>query len=124
MNASALTEDGRYLIDVLHFEWKANIARMFVMEHGLRPEFQGGVHIHDHVDPITGVDVRSLFTENRHPNMDKIRDLDAIVFCAQDCGVRHWTFTTHKGYCMKAAKEAGVEFIVVDRPNPIGGHIV
>ena len=39
MNASALTEDGRYLIDVMHFEWKANIARMFAMEHGLRSEF-------------------------------------------------------------------------------------
>jgi uncharacterized protein YbbC (DUF1343 family) len=50
--------------------------------------------------------------------------LDALVFGSLDIGIRYWTFTTTMTYCMEAAKEAGIEVIVVDYPNPIGGTIV
>lgn len=125
MNNTALDDDGQYLIETICLDWKADVKRLFAMEHGVWGELQPGIVVENQNDPITGLPISTLYGESgNRPNPSQIEDLDAIVFCAQDVGIRHWTYTMHMGYCMEAMAAAGKEMIVIDLPNPIGGDIV
>lgn len=108
------------------FAQAADVKLQVVMtpEHGL-----GGTldqpEIADGIDPDTGIEVYSLYQrDRRRPPTDRLRGLDALVFDIQDIGARPYTYITTMGYAMEAAAEAGIEFIVLDRPNPINGATV
>jgi len=96
------------------------LVAFFAHEHGLRANLQAGVHVDDEIDPYTGVPVHSLYGQRRAPTTEQLEGVDVLVFDCQDVGarfyVRNWTMT----YAMESAAENGVEFIVFDRPNPIG----
>lgn len=108
------------------FAQAADVKLQVVMtpEHGL-----GGTldqpEIADGIDPDTGIEVYSLYRrDRRRPPTDRLRGLEALVFDIQDIGARPYTYITTMGYAMEAAAEAGIEFIVLDRPNPINGATV
>ena len=125
MNNSVFTNEGASLIDVMHGEWKVDIKFLIGMEHGVRGELQGGVKVKDQIDPVTGLPVVSLYNfPGLRPPVELLSQVDAVVFCVQDAGIRHWTFTPWMMFCMDAAARTGTEVIVLDRPNPIGGSIV
>ncbi len=125
MNTSALTNTGKSLIDIMHFDWDMNIKFLLGMEHGVRGELQGGVKVKNCKDPVTGLQVISLYDfPGLRPPADLISQVDAVVFCAQDAGVRHYTYTPWMMFAMDAAAKGGTEIIVLDRPNPMGGDIV
>ncbi|NLN18722.1 MAG: DUF1343 domain-containing protein [Firmicutes bacterium] len=125
MNHAALTNEGQSLIDVMHDEWKCDIKFLFGMEHGVRGELQPGVRFDNHVDAATGLPVISLYGfPGLRPPAELIAQVDAVVFCAQDAGIRHFTFTPWMTYLMDAAGQVGTEVIVVDRPNPLNGRII
>lgn len=125
MNQSALTPAGANLIDVMHSDWHAEIAFLLGMEHGVRGELQGGVKVKSQADPVTGLPVVSLYDyPGLRPPVETVATVDAIAFCAQDAGIRHYTYTPWMMFAMDAAAKAGTAMIVVDRPNPIGGRIV
>ena len=95
---------------------------LFGPQHGARGEKQDNMIESDHyTDPVTGLPVQSLYGEVRKPTPEMLNGLDAVLFDLQDVGVRVYTFVWTMALAMEACADAGVHFVVLDRPNPIGG---
>lgn len=99
-----------------------DLRALFGPQHGARGEKQDNMIESDHyTDPVTGLPVHSLYGEVRKPTPAMLDSLDTILFDLQDVGVRVYTFIWTMALAMEACAEAGVRFVVLDRPNPIGG---
>ncbi len=98
------------------------LAAIFSPEHGLFGKVDERVP--STTDPGTGLPVYSLYGETLRPTDAMLQGLDALVFDIQDAGVRFYTFITTLGYAMEAAAKKGIQFFVLDRPNPITGESV
>ncbi len=115
---------GAHLVDVLHAAPDVTLAALFGPEHGLRGTADAGEKVADGRDDRTGVPVYSLYGATRKPTPAMLRGLDVLVFDIQDVGARFYTFISTMGLAMQAAAEAGLPFVVLDRPNPLGGAYV
>ncbi len=125
MNHSALDDHAENLIDVLHRDTDCEIAFLFGMEHGVRGDSYAGDADILQKDARTGLPVVSLYRfPGLKPPAEIVGQADAVVFCAQDVGVRHWTYTPWMLYLLDAAAESGTEIIIVDRPNLLGGEVI
>ena len=94
-------------------------------EHGIRGTAAEGAKIADEVDAKTGVPVYSLYmAEDRGPTPEMLKNVDVLVYDLQEVGGRTWTYVSTMALSMKAAARRGIPFVVLDRPNPIGGEIV
>ena len=125
MNTSALDHDGNLLIDRIVQDWKADVAFLFGMEHGVRGNLMAADSSLAAVDEVTGLPIVNLYKYPKlAPPPEEIAKVDAVVFSAQDVGIRHWTYTPWMLSLMDSAAKVGKEVIVVDRPNPIRGDIV
>lgn len=120
-NFSGRTGSGELTADALIEKAPVKPAFIFTPEHGLFSNIKAGDKVEDAV--YRGVAVRSLYGSDRKPRPEWIKGLDAIVVDIQDIGVRSYTYLSTVYLAMQAAAEAGVKFIVLDRPNPIGGAI-
>ena len=109
-------------IDLLHEAKHVDLKVLFGPEHGVRGDYSAGVKVSSKTDPITGLPVHSLYGKNRKPTQKMLEGLDVLVFDIQDIGVRSYTYISTMGLAMEAAAEHGIEFIVLDRPNPLGGY--
>ena len=99
-----------------------DLRALFGPQHGARGEKQDNMIESDHyADPVTGLPVHSLYGKVRKPTPEMLDGLDALLFDLQDVGVRVYTFVWTMALAMEACAEAGVRFVVLDRPNPIGG---
>ena len=99
-----------------------DLRTLFGPQHGARGEKQDNMIESDHYpDPVTGLPVHSLYGEVRKPTPAMLDGLDALLFDLQDVGVRVYTFVWTMALAMEACAEAGIRFVVLDRPNPIGG---
>lgn len=122
-NHTGLTGDGQTTIDLLHQAEQVQLVRLFGPEHGLRGELDQA-QIADGVDQPTGLPIVSLYGPRRTPEPEHLEDLDVLVFDIQDIGCRFYTYIATMKLAMEAAAKAGIEFVVLDRPNPIGGTAV
>jgi uncharacterized protein YbbC (DUF1343 family) len=122
-HAASLTRDGRTAIEVFS-ERGLNVVRLFSPEHGLAGQGAAGEAIPDAVDAASGLPVTSLYGGSKRPAAADLAGLDALVFDLQDAGVRFYTYASTLLLCLEAAAEAGIELIVLDRPNPLGGERV
>ncbi len=111
-----------HLIDWVHAAENVELGALFGPEHGIRGDEDAGAKISDGIDDSTGVPVYSLYGEHRRPTSEMMEGLDALVFDIQDVGARFYTYISTMGLSMQSAAEAGVPFIVLDRPNPLGGE--
>jgi len=109
----------RATIDLLKEAPGVTLVALFGPEHGIRGEVDE--KFGDSTDAKTGLPIYSLYGERRKPTVDQLKGLDALVFDIQDVGCRFYTYTSTMGLCMEAAAAAGIEFIVLDRANPIDG---
>jgi uncharacterized protein YbbC (DUF1343 family)/CubicO group peptidase (beta-lactamase class C family) len=110
-------------LKLLHDAKSVQLKVLFSPEHG----FEGKLDISkigDTQDSATGLKVFSLYGETRKPTAAMLKDIDTIVFDIQDIGARFYTYVSTMGEAMKAAAESGKRFVVLDRPNPIGGVAV
>lgn len=123
-NPSGSNRRGDLTIDVLRKARGVKLAALFAPEHGLDGHSQAGKRIEHGVDPPTGLPIHSLYGATRKPSPAMLKGLDALVYDLQDTGVRSYTFISTLGLAMEACAEAGLEFIVLDRPNPLGGERV
>lgn len=119
-NPTGVDSQYRLIADRLHEHPDVELGAFFAPEHGIRGDRQAGVHEQDFVDPQTGVTVYSLYGPRREPTADQLADLDAVIFDIQDVGARFYTYVWTMTYVMEACAQHGKEFIVFDRPNPIG----
>jgi len=92
-------------------------------EHGFRGD-QDVALIPDARDEATGLPIYSLYGKTFRPTAEMLRGVDCLVFDIQDIGARFYTYVSTMGYAMEAAAEHGIRFVVLDRPNPIGGVAV
>lgn len=109
----------RATIDLLKEAPGVTLVALFGPEHGIRGEVDE--KFTDSKDAKTGLPIYSLYGERRKPTLEQLKGLDALVFDIQDVGCRFYTYTSTMGLCMEAAAEAGIEFILLDRANPIDG---
>lgn len=121
VHAASVTADGRHAGEVLR-ERGLNVVRLFSPEHGLRGQAAAGESVAEDRDPVSGLPVVSLFGERRKPTPADLAGLDALVFDLQDAGVRFYTYASTLILALEAAADAGLDFIVLDRPNPLGGE--
>lgn len=123
VHAASVTVEGLHAIDILQ-DLDLNVVRLFSPEHGLRGRAAAGEQIESGLDPVSGLPVVSLYGKNRKPAPDDLEGLDVLVFDLQGAGVRFYTYVSTMMLCLEAAAEAGLEFVVLDRPNPLGGDRV
>ena len=126
-NPTAVTRKLVHAADLLHAAPAVRLAALFGPEHGVRGDAQYMAAVDGERDPRTGVPAHSLYGETRdslRPRRDQLEGLDVLVFDVQDVGARYYTYQATMMLCMEAAAEAGLGFVVLDRPNPIGGVAV
>ena len=111
-----------HLVDVL-LKNNIDIKIIFSPEHGFRGNRDAGEKFDSSVDTKTGIPLVSLYGKNHKPSLTTMQELDVIVFDIQDVGVRFYTYISTMHYMMEAAADAGVKFIVLDRPNPNGSFV-
>ncbi len=123
-NPTGILADGRQNIDALHADPEIELAALFGPEHGVRGHYYAGDKVSAETDPATGVPVHSLYGATRKPKPEWLADLDVLVYDILDTGNRSYTFIYTMAYAMEAARDAGIPFVVCDRPNPLGGNLV
>ncbi len=102
---------------------QVKLVAFFAPEHG----FEGTLdvaHIPDDKHLLTDVPIYSLYGKTRRPTREMLAGIDALLFDLQDVGSRFYTYISTMGYAMEEASKAGIRFVVLDRPNPIGGVAV
>jgi uncharacterized protein YbbC (DUF1343 family) len=102
----------------------AHLVRLFAPEHGLWGAAQDHAPIENARDPVTGLPVVSLYGATREPTSAMLAGLDTLVVDLQDIGSRYYTFQWTLALAMRACARAGVDVLVLDRPNPLGGVVV
>ncbi len=112
--------DSAHLIDAINHQPGVELVALFGPEHGLRGDTQAGDKVSDGVDVVTGARIYSLYGTRRAPPDSVLAELDVLVFDIQDIGARFYTYISTMGRSMQAAARAGVPFLILDRPNPLG----
>lgn len=108
-------------IDILYNADGVELVALFGPEHGVRGDVYAGGKVHDVVDKTTGLPVYSLYGATRKPTPEMLEGIDVMVYDIQDVGARSYTFISTLGLVMEACAELGIEVMVLDRPNPLGG---
>jgi uncharacterized protein YbbC (DUF1343 family) len=123
-NPTGLT--GNYLptIDALHQHPAVQLVALFGPEHGIRGDIPAGENVATYQDKQTGLPVYSLYGKTRKPTPEMLAGIDILLYDIQDIGSRAYTYIYTMAYAMEAAKENNLRFIVLDRPNPLGGERV
>src|SRR5450432_4725617 len=98
-----------------------HLVALYTPEHGLDGTEKAGRYVKSRCDPLTGVIAHSLYGPTRKPTPEMLRGVDVLVFDLQDIGCRSYTYISTMGRCMEAAGENKIPFVVLDRPNPVGG---
>lgn len=120
-NFASIDRQGRSNIDLLTARDDIRLAALFAFEHGLRGDAPPGQAIPSGVDERTGLPIHSLYGETHKPTPEMLRDIDILIYDVQDVGARPYTRVSTMALSMQAAAEKGIPFVVLDRPNPLGG---
>ena len=123
-NPSGIDNNLKSTVDILHEAPGVKLVALFGPEHGVRGNAHAGDAVGDAIDPATGIKMYSLYGKTHKPTAEMLRDIDVLVYDIQDIGCRSYTFYATMGVCMEACAEQGKEFMVLDRPNPLGGNKV
>ncbi len=118
---AARSRGGEPTWSVLHRAPQVNLVALFAAEHGLDGKAPASAIIKDHAHPQTGLPVYSLYGNARRPTARLLKEFDALVIDLQDIGTRSYTFISAMREALEACVLAGVEVVVLDRPNPLGG---
>ena len=121
-NPSGVDSQLRSAVDILYNAPEVELVALYGPEHGVRGDVYAGDKVSDAVDAATGLPVFSLYGATRKPTGEMLQGVDVMVYDIQDVGVRSYTFISTLGLVMEACAEAGIEVMVLDRPNPLGGN--
>lgn len=123
-NPTGVDNSLKSTIDILHEAPGVELTALFAPEHGVRGDYVAGATVANEVDAKTGVKVYSLHGKTKKPTAEMLKNVDILVYDIQDIGCRSYTFISTMGKAMEAAAENGKEFMVLDRPDPLGGNKV
>lgn len=111
--------------DLLRQTFPGQLTCLFSPQHGFFSEKQDNMVESDHgLDLESGLPVYSLYGETRKPYPSMFAGIDVLLVDLIDVGTRVYTFIWTVVHCLEVAKETGVKVVILDRPNPIGGHLV
>lgn len=122
-NHTAIGRDRTHAIDLL-LDGGVELVALFGPEHGIRGDVEEGQLVESGVDAKTGLPVHSLYSDTRKPTPEMLDGVAVLLFDIQDIGARYYTYVSTMALAMQAAAEHGIPFIVLDRPNPIGGELM
>ena len=125
-NQTGVDAEGRRTIDVLASVPGISLDAIFSPEHGVTGTLDT-TNVKNETDAATGIAVYSVYggkESARHPSIDLLKHLDAVVIDLADAGVRFYTYETTVGYFLEAAAKADIDIILLDRPDPITGTLV
>ena len=111
-------------IDLLADHPEVELVALYSPEHGIRGSAEAGVRVSDSVDGRTGLPIHSLYGDTRSPTDEMLEGIEVLLFDIQDVGARYYTYLSTMALAMEAAGDRGIPFVVLDRPNPIGGDPV
>ena len=120
-NPTGVDNNLKSTIDILHEAPNVNLVALYGPEHGVRGDVHAGDKIDTFTDPNTGVPVYSLYGATRKPTAEMLEGIDVLVYDIQDIGCRSYTYISTMYLAMQAAAENNIAFVVLDRPNPVGG---
>ncbi|ADB35082.1 conserved hypothetical protein [Kribbella flavida DSM 17836] len=122
-NPTGILNDLSHIVDAMHASGKVNVVAAFGPEHGFRGSAQAGSAEGDHVDKRTGIMVYDAYGANaaKLQTIYAKAGVETVVFDIQDVGVRFYTYIWSMYEAMVAAAKSGLKFVVLDRPNPVGG---
>lgn len=126
VNQSSVAADGKYLFEAL-LQQGFKPEKIFAPEHGLFGTEQDQITVADEVDGFTGLKAVSLYGQTKDelkPRREDLEGLDALVVDIQDIGCRYYTYAYTMAFCIEACTALGIEVIICDRPNPLGGVII
>ncbi|MEX2532030.1 MAG: DUF1343 domain-containing protein [Gemmatimonadota bacterium] len=121
-NHTGIDAAGVPSIDRLHRHPAVELVALYSPEHGIRGTTEAGVLVDHSRDEATGLPVHSLYGETRKPTPAMLEGVEVLLFDIQDIGTRYYTYIYTMGLAMEAAGAAGIPFVVLDRPNPVGGR--
>ncbi|WP_282156352.1 exo-beta-N-acetylmuramidase NamZ family protein [Cytobacillus gottheilii] len=120
-NPTGVDQSLNSIVDVLHEDPETDLVALYGPEHGVRGSAQAGEYVEYYIDEKTGLPVYSLYGATRKPTPEMLEGVDVLLFDIQDVGTRFYTYIYTMAYAMEAAKENNIPFVVLDRPNPLGG---
>lgn len=120
-NPTGVDQNLNSIVDLLHNDPDITLTALYGPEHGVRGAAQAGQYVEFYTDEVTGLPVYSLYGSTRKPTQEMLEDVDVLLFDIQDVGTRFYTYIYTMALAMEAAEEKGIPFIVLDRPNPLGG---
>lgn len=120
-NPSGIDRNLRSTIDILFEAPEVNLVALYGPEHGVRGDVYAGGKVSDGIDEKTCLPVYSLYGATRKPTPEMLEGIDVMVYDIQDVGARSYTFISTLGLVMEACSALGIEVVVLDRPNPLGG---
>ena len=121
-NPSGVDHNLRSTIDILFNAPGVKLVALFGPEHGVRGDVYAGGKVENFTDPATGLPVYSLYGATRQATPEMLKGIDVMVYDIQDVGARCYTFISTLGLLMRACAPLGIEVVVLDRPNPLGGE--
>ena len=121
-NPSGVDRHLQSTIDILFEAPEVNLVALYGPEHGVRGDVYAGGKVEDTKDETTGLPVFSLYGTTRKPTPEMLEGIDVMVYDIQDVGVRSYTFISTLGLVMEACAAKGIEVMVLDRPNRLGGN--
>ncbi|WP_154668823.1 exo-beta-N-acetylmuramidase NamZ family protein [Niameybacter massiliensis] len=121
-NPTGVNSTLRSTIDILNE--KINLVALYSPEHGIRGDIQAGEKVDSYIDEKSGVKVYTLYGQSKKPTKEMLDDIDIMAIDIQDVGSRLYTYLYTMAYCMQSCREYDKQFVVFDRPNPVGGEIV
>ncbi|REB05335.1 DUF1343 domain-containing protein [Sporosarcina sp. BI001-red] len=123
-NPTGVDQNLNSVVDLLNNDPEIQLEALYGPEHGVRGDAQAGQYVDYYVDEVTGLPVYSLYGKTRKPTPEMLENIDVLVFDIQDVGTRFYTYIYTMALAMEAAQEKGIPFVVLDRPNPLGGKKV
>ena len=120
-NPTGVDNNLKSTIDILHEAPNVNLVALYGPEHGVRGDVHAGDKVDTFTDPNTGVPVYSLYGATRKPTAEMLEGIEVLVYDIQDIGCRSYTYISTMYLAMEAAAENNIAFVVLDRPNTVGG---
>lgn len=123
-NQTGVNSSGNHIIDVISNYGSTKLTALYAPEHGIDGKAPAGKYVESYTHPKYNIPVYSLYNNTRKPTPEMLKDIDVLIFDIQDVGVRYYTYISTMNYCLLSSKENNKAFIVLDRPNPLGGLLV
>ncbi|MGH1476740.1 exo-beta-N-acetylmuramidase NamZ family protein [Yersinia proxima] len=132
VNQSSINKEGRHTIDKLLAEqnkYHFTVTKLFSVEHGIRGNEDAGLGDDNHIDKQSGLPIISLYGIDKdgraraHPTETQLSDVDVVIYDLQDVGVRYFTYTISMHHMLESLQKYHKQFMVFDRPNPLGNHV-